>query len=208
MEDVLDLYEIPHDPQRPVVCFDEKPYQLIGDVRPALPAKPGRPLRQDSEYARHGVAEILMACEPRAGQRHVWVTEHRTKIDFAEAMEQLVKSYASASRIRVVLDNLSTHKPGALYDAFPPEKAHALLQKLEFHYTPKHGSWLNMAEIEFSALSRQCLARRISDIATLRREVDQWARDCNRTQRQIHWRLTTARARTELGRCYPKESTG
>ena len=182
MEDVLDLYEAPYDPRRPVVCFDETPRQLIDEVREAVPMQPGQPAREDTEYVRHGVAEVLLFCEPAAGRREAWVTERRTKIDFAHGMERLVQAYPEAEVIRGVLDNLNTHKPGSLHEAFPPEKAHAILEKLEFHHTPKHGSWLNMAEIEFSALSRQCLNRRTPDIQTLRKQVDAWETVRNNNQ--------------------------
>jgi hypothetical protein len=209
MEAVLDLYEEPYDPQRPVVCFDETPRQLIGEVREPEPVQPGRPAREDSEYVRNGVAEILLWCEPAAGQRHLRVTERRTKIDFAQAMEQLAVQYASAEVIRVVMDNLNTHKPGSLYEAFPPEKAHALLQKLEFHYTPKHGSWLNMAEIEFAALQRPCLDRRTPDIATLRQRAIAWQTERNASRVRIRWQFTTRQARQTMARCYPPpQSTG
>ncbi len=157
MEDVLDVYAELYDPPRPVVCFDETPHPLIGEVRTPQPVQPGQSAREDTEYIRHGVAEVLLFCEPAAGRREAWVTEHRTPIDFAQAIEHLTLAYLQAEVIRVVLDNLNTHKPGSLYEAFPPEKANAILKKLEFHHTPKHGNWLNMAEIKFSALSRQCL---------------------------------------------------
>ena len=208
MEEVLDVYEAPYDPQRPVVCFDETPCQLFAEARPDEPARPGQPARRDSEYVRHGVAEILLACEPKTGQRQAWVTEHRTKVDFAQAIDHLVAMYASATVIRVVLDNLSTHKPGALYEVFPPDKARALLQRLEFHFTPKHGSWLNMAEIEFAALSSQCLDRHIPDIETLRCEVAAWTKQRNAAETRIHWNFTTRKARSSMTRCYPSQSTG
>lgn len=208
MEDVLDLYEEPYNPQRPVVCFDETPRQLIADARQSMPMEPGQPIREDTEFVRHGVAEIMLFCEPAAGQREVWVTEHRTRIDFALAMERVANAYPEVEVIRVVMDNLNTHKPGALYHAFPPEKAHAILNKLEFHYTPKHGSWLNMVEIEFSALSRMCLDKRTPDIETLEKEVEAWKTRRNHAQVRIHWQFTTSQARKTMARCYPPQSTG
>jgi hypothetical protein len=157
---------------------------------------------------RHGVAEVLLFCEPAAGWREAWVTEHRTKIDFAQAMERVVLAYPQAEVIRVVLDNLNTHKPGSLYEAFPPEKANAILKKLEFHHTPKHGSWLNMAEIEFSALSRQCLDQRTPDIETLKKQVEAWKTVRNHDQVRIHWQFTSCQARKTMAHCYPAPSTG
>jgi hypothetical protein len=172
MEDVLDLYEQRYDPSRPVVCFDEKPVQLLAETRVPRPAKPGRPRRYDYEYERKGTANIFMAVEPLRGWRQVTVTDRRTKLDFALQMQQLVDvHYPDADRIRVVLDNLNTHKPASLYEAFPAAEALRLLKRLEFHYTPKHGSWLNMAELELSVLSRQCLQRRIGDREILVQEV-------------------------------------
>lgn len=208
MEDVLDVYEQPYDPQRPVVCFDETPRQLLAQVRAPEPVQPGTPAREDCEYERHGVAEIQLFCEPLAGRREAWVTEHRTKIDFAQMMERIVQAYPQAQVIRVVMDNLNTHKPGSLYEAFTPEKANAILKKLEFHYTPKHGSWLNMAEIEFSALSRMCLDRRTPDMDTLKREVQAWQTERNQAGVHIHWQFTTTKARETMSRCYPAHSTG
>lgn len=208
MEDVLDVYEAPYDPQRPVTCFDETPRQLIAEARPPQPMQPGQPTREDTEYIRQGVAEIMLFCEPAAGRREAWVTEHRTKADFARAMECLVQAYPHAEVIRVVLDNLNTHKPGALYETFPPEKASAILKKLEFHYTPKHGSWLNMAEIEFSALSRQCLDRRTPDIETLKQQVGAWNAARNQAGTRIRWQFTSRQARHTMARCYPSQSTG
>ncbi len=157
---------------------------------------------------RHGVAEVLLFCKPAAGRREAWVTEHRTQIDFAQAIERGVQAYPEAEAIRVVLDNLNTHTLGALYAAFSPEKAHALLKKLEFHYAPKHGSWLNMAGIEFSALSRQCLSQRTPDIETLKKQVDAWQTRRNQAQTRIHWQFTTSKARETMARCYPAQSTG
>ena len=162
MEDVLDLYEEPHDPQRPVVCFDETSTQLLAETRPPLPPRPGRPLRQDYEYRREGTRNLFLACEPLAGWRQVAVTERRTMQDFARRMRWLVdEAYPEAEVVRVVLDNLNTHRRASLYETFPAEEARRIARRLEFHYTPKHGSWLNMAEIEFSVLSRSCLRQRL-----------------------------------------------
>ena len=181
MEDVLDLYAEPHDPQRPVVCFDETSTQLLAETRPPLPPRPGRPLRQDYEYRREGTRNLFLACEPLAGWRHVAVTERRTMQDFARRMRWLVdEAYPEAEVVRVVLDNLNTHRRASLYETFPAEEARRIARRLEFHYTPKHGSWLNpasstgqaMAEIEFSVPSRSCLKQRLSGEEALRREVD------------------------------------
>ncbi|KCZ73168.1 hypothetical protein ANME2D_00228 [Candidatus Methanoperedens nitroreducens] len=175
MEDVLDLYAQPYDPKQPVVCFDEKPYQLIGDVRHPLPMKPGQAQRYDYEYKRNGTCNIFLFFQPLSGWRHVEVTEQRTKLDFASCMKALTDKYfPEAEAIKVVLDNLNTHNPAALYEAYKPEEARRILRKLDFHYTPKHGSWLNMVEIEISVLSEQCLDRRIPDKATVKREIDAW----------------------------------
>ncbi len=171
MEDVLDLYAEPHDPQRPVVCFDETSTQLLADTRPPMPAQPGRPRRQDYEYRREGTRNLFLACEPLAGWRHVAVTQRRTMQDFAHQMRWLVdEAYPEVEVVRVVLDNLNTHRAASLYETFPAPEARRIAQRLEFHYTPKHGSWLNMAEIEFSVLSRCCLRQRLSDEAALQRE--------------------------------------
>lgn len=171
MEDVLDLYNEQYDAKRPVICFDESPKQLIAEVREPLPPEPGQPARYDVEYQRNGVRNLLMLCEPKRGIREVLVTTTRTKIDFANAMKHLTESYADADVIRVVLDNLNTHKIASLYEAFAPEEARRIARKLEFHFTPKHGSWLNIAEIEFAVLSNMCLNERIPDEETLTREV-------------------------------------
>lgn len=207
MEDVLDLYEQPYDEQRPVVCFDESPEQLIEDVRQPLPPEPGRPARYDVEYKRNGVRNLLMICEPRRGKREVLVTKTRNKIDFAQAMKHLAATYASAEVIRVVLDNLNTHKIASLYEAFPPDEARALAKKLEFHYTPKHGSWLNIAEIEFAVLTNMCLKQRIGNEETLRRIVAANVAERNRLAVPVKWRFTTNDARTKLRRLYPIVST-
>ena len=207
MEDVLDLYEQPYDARQPVVCFDEKPVQLVAETRQPLPASPGRARRQDYEYERRGTANIFMAVEPLGGRRQVSVTARRTKLDFAQQMQQLVDvHYPEAERIRVVLDNLNTHKPASLYEAFPPGEARRLLRRLEFHYTPKHASWLNMAEIELSVLGGQCLDRRIADPDALSAEVAAWQEQRNRAGIPVKWRFTLGAARTRLTRLYPATS--
>jgi len=204
MEDVLDLYAEPYDPQKPLVCFDEIPKQLVQEVRQPVPAQPGQPLRYDSEYARNGVANLFVLVEPLVGWRQVDVTQRRTKEDFARQMKTLVDvHYPQAAVIRVVLDNLNIHTPAALYEAFEPAEARRLTQKLEFHYTPKHGSWLNMAEIELAVLSRQCLDRRIPDQETLRCEVAAWQAPRNEQQAKIEWCFNVTDARTKLKRLYP-----
>jgi DDE superfamily endonuclease len=204
MEDVLDLYAKPYDPERPVVCFDEQPRQLIAEVRTPVPAAPGRPQRIDYEYRRQGTANLFLTFEPLAGWRHVEVTERRTSAEFAHQMRALADvHYPDAERIAVVLDNLSTHSPAALYQAFPPEEARRLLKRLEFHHTPKHGSWLNMAELEFSVLNRQCLDRRIPDPEPLRQEIAAWEAERNAARATVHWRFTVTDARIKLHRLYP-----
>jgi hypothetical protein len=207
MEDVLAVYAEPYDPTRPKVCFDETSRQLLADTQPPLPVRPGRPARSDYEYKRAGTRNLFMYCEPQAGWRHVVVTERRTKHDFAHQMQWLVDvRYPEAETIRVVLDNLNTHGPGSLYEAFSPADARRLVEKLEFHYTPKHGSWLNMAEIELSILQRQCLKRRIADEGTLRREVTAWEHQRNATKETIDWRFSITDAREKLKRLYPPNS--
>jgi hypothetical protein len=204
MEDVLDLYTLPYDPRYPQVCFDETSKQLIGESRTALPAKPGELERYDYEYVRNGVANLFMFFAPLHNWRHVKVTERRTKEDWAYCMRDLVDvHFPQAIRIRLVEDNLNTHDPAALYEVFAPTEAKRILDRLEFHYTPKHGSWLNMAEIEFSLLSRQCLHPRIPDMPTLEREVGAWQAERNQAQATVHWRFTTSDARIKLKRLYP-----
>ena len=206
MEDVLDLYTEPYDPKCPVVCFDEKPLQLLEETRLSRPVAPGQPALVDYEYRRNGTANLFMAVEPLAGWRRVTVTERRAKVDFAAEMKRLVDlDYPDADRIRVVLDNLNTHRPASLYDAFPPQEARRLLRRLEFHYTPKHGSWLNMAEAELSVLSGQCLDRRIADLAILAREVSAWTRGRNDERVRIKWRFTVHDARRKLSHLYPAQ---
>lgn len=207
MEDVLDLYAEPYDPKRPKVNFDETSKQLSGESRQPLPARPGHPTRYDYEYKRNGTRNLFLFCEPQAGWRHVEVTAQRTMEDFAHQMKWLVdERYPKAAVIRVVLDNLNTHKVASLYETFPPAEAHRLRQKLEFHYTPKHGSWLNMAEIELSVLARQCLHRRIATEATLKREVAAVAAARNAARATIDWQFTTAQARMKLQHLYPSTS--
>lgn len=204
MEDVLDLYAEEHDPARPTVCFDETSKQLIAETRLPLPMAPGRPERVDYEYERRGTANLFLVAEPRTGWRHVDVTDRRTKHDFAEQMRDLVdRHFPDAAKIRVVLDNLNTHTRSALYEAFPPAEARRILRRLEFHYTPVHGSWLNMAEIEFSLLARQCLNRRIGDRDTLVTEIAAWENGRNEQRAMIRWQFTVDDARTKLHRLYP-----
>jgi DDE superfamily endonuclease len=204
MEDVLEVYTRPYDPRFPQVCLDETSKQLLRDARPPQPATPGRAARVDSEYARGGVMNLFLSCEPLTGRRWVSATEHRTKVDWAQQIKALVDvRYPAAERIVLVQDNLNTHTPAALYEAFPPAEAKRLAGKLEVHYTPKHGSWLNMAEIELSALSRQCLDRRVPDAATLEAAVAAWTERRNAAGGSIDWRFTTADARIKLKRLYP-----
>ena len=202
MENVLDVYQRPYDPKRPQVCMDETSKQLLADVQPSLPVQPSQPQRYDYEYEREGVANLFMFVEPLAGKRHVKVTDRRTKVDWAHAMRELSDvHYPEADVIVVVLDNLNTHSPASFYEAFEPEEAHRLANRFEFHYTPKHGSWLNIAEIE---LGRQCLARRIPDKTRLIFEVDAWEKQRNASVVKVHWRFTTADARIRLAHLYPK----
>lgn len=207
MEDLLDLYAEPYDPVRPVVCFDESPKQLIGEVREPIPPQPGAPARQDTEYKRNGVRNLMMICEPKRGWRDVLIMQRRTKIDFAHAMRHIVECYPDAEVIRVVLDNLNTHKTASLYEAFAPEEARAIARKLEFHYTPKHGSWLNIAELELAVLSNMCLSQRIADEETLRCEVEANVRERNAKAIPIKWKFSTQDARRKLARLYPRVST-
>jgi hypothetical protein len=204
MEDVLDLYAEPYDPQYPVVCFDESPYQLISEVRQPLPVHPGQPARYDYEYRREGTCNLFMFFEPLQGWRHAEVTDRRTAQDFAYCMQDLVDvHFPQATVISVVLDNLNTHTPAALYATFPPVEACRILRKLDFHYTPKHGSWLNMAEIEFAVVSTQCLNRRLGDQETVRRAVAAWETQRNAAKATVEWRFTTAKARRKLKHIYP-----
>ena len=207
MEEVLDLYAEPFDAKRPKVNFDESSKQLIKEVRQPLPAKPGEVERVDYEYQRQGTRNLFMMIEPQVGWRHIAVTEQRTMQDFAQQMKWLVdEKYPEAEVIRIVMDNLNTHKPASLYETFAPEEARRILKRLEFHYTPKHGSWLNMAEIELSVLSRQCLDRRIADEATLKREVKGYEERRNEAKATINWQFTSGDARLKLHRLYPSIS--
>lgn len=205
MEDVLEVYHRPYNPKQPMVCMDEQPVQLIREITCPLPAAPGRPVRHDYEYERAGTTNIFMFTEPLAGWRHPVVCQRKTAIDWAQQMKWLLDEvYPKADRVVLVCDNLNTHCFGSFYEAFPPAEARRLVQRLEIHYTPKHGSWLNIAETELSVLTRQCLSRRISDTETLRRQVDAWRTDRNRSQKGVHWQFTTADARTRLTRLYPQ----
>ena len=206
MEEVLDLYEQPYDPLLPTVCFDERPCQLIGEVKDPLPVKPGQVGKIDSHYERRGICHVHMAFEPLGGWREVEVTERRRGREFAHSMRRLAEEiYPKAERIRVVLDNLSTHTAAAFYETFAPEQARRLARKFEFIYTPVHGSWLNMAEIENSVLVRQCLKRRLPDIETLQRETAAWTAERNRLGASVEWRFTTVDARIELRSLYPSQ---
>lgn len=207
MEDVLDVYARPYDPERPQVCFDELPVQLIAETRHPLPPKPGRPERFDYEYKRNGTRNLFFFFQPLAGWRHVLITEHRTKIDYAQAMRHLVDDlFPEADVVVVVQDNLNTHTPAALYEAFEPAEAKRILDRLEFHYTPKHGSWLNMVEIELSVLTEQCLDGRIPDDEALQREVKAWETERNERRATVNWRFGTSDARVKLERLYPNLS--
>ena len=207
MEDVLDLYAEPYNPKRPVVCFDETSTQLLADTRTPLPAQAGRPARQVYEYRREGARNLFLACEPKAGWRHVAVTDRRTIQDFAHQMRWLVdEAYPHIPVVRVVLDNLNTHRTASLYETFPAAEARRIAQRLEFHYTPKHGSWLDMAEIEFSVLSRCCLKQRVPHEPALRREVQALVKERNIARSTIDWRFNTQDARTKLHRLYPFDS--
>jgi DDE superfamily endonuclease len=204
MEDVLDVYTRPYDPRRPQICLDERPVQLLADSCPPLPLRPKRPRRQDHEYERRGMANLFLWYEPLMSRRHVEVTERRTMVDWAHCVKDLVDvHYPEAEVIVLVMDNLNTHSPASLYQAFPPAEAKRLADKLEIHYTPTHGSWLDMAEVEIAVLSAQCLDRRIPDIDTLRAEVAIWEEERDRTATRIDWRFTTEDARIKLKRLYP-----
>jgi hypothetical protein len=204
MEEVLAVYQRPMDPAYPVICMDETSKQLVGETRVALPVEPGQPRREDYEYERQGVANLFLFCEPLTGWREVQVTERRTRIDWALAMRDLSdRLYPTARRITVVLDNLTTHGPASFYEAFAPQEARRLAERFEFHYTPKHGSWLNMAEIELSVLSRQCLDRRIGKIEVLRSEIRAWQQKRNEASKAVDWQFTTSEARIKLKRLYP-----
>jgi hypothetical protein len=204
MEDILDLYAELYDPLYPLVCFDESPYQLISEVRQPLPAAPGQPGRYDYEYRREGTCNLFMFFEPLQGWRHVKVTDRRTTQDFAHCMRDLVDiHFPQAAVISVVLDNLNTHTPAALYATFPPAEACRILRKLDFHYTPKHGSWLNMAEIEFAVVATQCLDRRLGHQEAVRRAITAWETRRNAAKATVDWRFTTTKARRKLKHIYP-----
>lgn len=204
MEDLLDLYNEPYDPKRPVVCFDECSYQLVEEVRLPLPPEPEQPERYDFEYKRNGAVNLFAYFQPLNGWRHIEVTQRRTKHDFAKQMKDLVDIYhRDADLIRLVVDNLNIHTPAALYEVFEPREARRIVQKLEFHYTPKHASWLNQVEIELSVLSRQCLERRIPDIQTLSSEIATWEKQRDLKRTSVYWRFQTTDARRKMERLYP-----
>jgi hypothetical protein len=204
MEDVLDVYHRRYDPKRPVVCVDETFKQLIGETREPLPPRPGAVERYDHVYVRNGTASLFLACEPLAGWRHIEVTEHRRRTDWALFIRALLEGrYREAERVVLIMDQLNTHSPASLYEAFPPEEAQRLAQRIEIHHTPKHGSWLNMAEIEFSALTRQCLARRIARQDTLKRQIAAWEKERNACPTRVLWQFTTQDARIKLRSLFP-----
>ena len=204
MEDVLEVYARPYDPRYPVVCMDESSMQLIGEVTQPIPAAPGHPVLMDDEYVRRGVANIFIEVEPLGGMRKVKITDRRTRIDWAHFIKEMLEErYKDAEKVVLVMDNLNTHNIASLYTAFHPEKARSLVNRLEIHYTPKHGSWLNIAEIEFSALKRQCLNRRIDNIEEMCSEVSEWNEDRNTRQTKVDWQFKTEDARIKLKRLYP-----
>jgi DDE superfamily endonuclease len=204
MEDVLALYAAPPNPAHPVVCFDELPYQLLDESRPPVPRAPGRPVRDDYEYVRRGTCNRFGCYAPHTGERHIRVTGERRAVDFAEAVRVLVDEwFPAAQTIRLVLDQLNTHTGAALYEAFPPAEARRIVERIEWHYTPKHGSWLNQMEVEWSVLGRQCLDRRVGDVETLAHEIAAWEGERNAAQVRVDWRFTTEAARTKLARLYP-----
>ena len=203
MEQVLDVYKRPYDSRFPVICMDESPRQLIDEVKRPVPARPGQPARHDYEYRRCGTCNLFMANEPLAGKRMVEVSKSRTKVDWALFVEKIASCYEDAEKITLVMDNLNTHVPGSLYEAFAPEKAKALWDRFEFVYTPKHGSWLNMAEIELNVLIGQCLKRRISELEVMRSEVKAWESARNGMTAGVNWQFTTEDARIKLHRLYP-----
>ena len=204
MEDVLAVYHRPFDPDVPVVCMDEKPYQLLAHARDPIPARPGRDRKEDPEYVRHGTCSIFVWAEPLAGRRRVIARPRRTRVDWAAEIDQLLTvDYPKVERLVLVMDNLNTHTLGSLYEAFEPVKARALAERLEIHYTPRHGSWLNIAEIELSRLTRQCLDRRIDDLQVLNAELTAWQAATNADERQVDWQFTTTDARIKLRHLYP-----
>jgi hypothetical protein len=204
MEDVLDVYELPYNPMRPVVCMDEKPYQLLGNAREPLPMRPGNDKKTDSEYIRNGTCSIFAFVEPLGGTHHISVREHRTAVDWALEIKYLSdEMYPDVEKIILVMDNLNTHKPASLYKAFPPAEARRIIKRLEIHYTPKHGSWLDMAEIELNVMTRQCLSRRIEKIDLLRSELTAWEAERNHNKAKIRWHFQTGNAREKLISLYP-----
>ena len=208
MEDVLEVYHRPYDERKPVVCVDEVPKQLVSEVRLPLPVRPGAPARYDYEYKREGVANLFMISEPLLGWRHVMVTDRRTAVDFAEVLRWVVEDlHPDARKVVLVTDNLNVHDPGSLYEAFDPARARRIVEKLEWHYTPKHGSWLNVAECELAALSAQCLDRRIGSAVRLKQVVAAWEAERNERQVGVDWQFTTAKARIKLRRLYPAPQT-
>ena len=205
MEDVLDLYEEPADEKYPKVCLDEKPYQLIDDAREPLPIRPGESGKEDYTYKRNGTCNLFVMLAPQLGWRHVEVTDHRTSRDYAEILRELVDvHFPEAEKIKVIQDNLNTHKGASLYERFPAEEAHRIYKKLDFHYTPKHASWLNMAEIEIHALGKQCIDRRIGDVDTLKREIAAWETERNQRRVNVNWQFTVDKARSKFQRSYDK----
>lgn len=205
MEDILDVYELPYNPEIPVVCMDEKPYQLLGEARDSWAMRPGDDKKIDSEYVRNGTCSIFAFVEPLAGKHHVSVREHRTAIDWATEIKYLVDvMYPDKEKIILVMDNLNTHKASSLYKAFPPEEARRIIKKLEIHYTPKHGSWLDIAEIELNVMTRQCLSRRIESIELLHKELSAWESERNNSYAKVNWQFTTKDARTKLVSLYPE----
>lgn len=204
MEDVLDVYELPYNPDIPVVCMDEKPYQLLGEARDSWAMRPGDDKKVDSEYVRNGTCSIFAFVEPLGGRHYTSVREHRTAIDWAEEIKYLVdEMYPSVQKIILVMDNLNTHKPASLYKAFHPAEARRIIKKLEIHYTPKHGSWLDIAEIELNVMTRQCLSRRVDSIGRLREELAAWENERNNNQAKVNWQFRTKDARTKLASLYP-----
>lgn len=205
MEDVLDVYELPYNAERPVVCMDEKPYQLLGEARESWAMRPGNNKKIDSEYVRNGTCSIFAFVEPLGGCHHVSVREHRTAVDWAEEIKYLVDvMYPDAEKIILVMDNLNTHKPSSLYKKYSPEEARRIIKKLEIHYTPKHGSWLDIAEIELNVMTRQCLSRRINSIDDLRNELAAWETERNNMKSVVNWQFRTKEARIKLSSLYPE----
>ena len=205
MEDILEVYELPYNPLRPVVCMDEKPYQLLGEVRDSWTMRPGDDKKVDSEYKRNGTCSIFAFIEPLGGRHHVSVREHRTAIDWVEEIKYLVdEMYPDVEKIILVMDNLNTHKPASLYKRYSPEEARRIIKKLEIHYTPKHGSWLDIAEIELNVVTRQCLSRRIENIENLRSELTAWERERNSNKATVNWQFRTNDARIKLVSLYPE----